>query len=370
MSASIDVVIPSYRLTPATLLPILQLQHPPDTLVRFYVVADNPAVQPDARLLELVNGQTVSLLINERNLGTSATRNRGIEAGTGDWILFLDDDIDVPANLLDTYASAIAHHKDEIGFIGVVKMPPPPTPFARAVAANGSMGIFTVAEQKPSFAWGASANFMVKRAAVGDVRFSDAYPRFGGGEEVEFFLRVREQNNYRNYMSLPAATVVHPWWGGGKQDLTRFYRYGKGNSWLAARNPAYKWYDFLNMSETLMVTLLVLIGTIGQPVHAAVAYFAAATILIEYVTTIFRVQRTEKKVDFGLAWEVILLRNVYEAGILFGNLGRGRLQGIGERFNYEGGTKNHSFRTNRFKIIKLLLYAVAVYLIWQFAYAS
>ncbi|RYU87363.1 hypothetical protein EWM62_16780 [Mucilaginibacter terrigena] len=66
----------------------------------------------------------------------------------------------------------------------------------------------------------------------------------------------------------------------------------------------------------------------------------------------------------------MLLRNVYESGILLGNLSRGRLQGIGERFNYEGGTRQQHFRLNRFKIIKLLLYAISLYIIYRFAYTS
>jgi len=66
----------------------------------------------------------------------------------------------------------------------------------------------------------------------------------------------------------------------------------------------------------------------------------------------------------------MLLRNVYEAGILYGNLKRRRLAGFGERFNYEGAVKQHNFRLNRFKIIKLALYIIAVVLTWKCVYTS
>ncbi|RYU87362.1 glycosyltransferase [Mucilaginibacter terrigena] len=294
MAVSIDVIIPSFRLNPATLLPILNLYRPVNT-IKFYLVADNPSIKPDAAILNLIDNITVFLLINETNKGASETRNRGIEAGQGDWILFLDDDIDVPADLLSVYYNAITARPDETGFIGVVNMPPEPTLFAKAVSANGSMGIFTVAQQKPDFAWGATANIMVNREAVGNVRFADAYPKTGGGEEVEFFLRVREKNNFRNYNSLPAAAVIHPWWGNGKTDFLRFYRYGKGNSYLAQRNPAYRWYDFLNTPETLLITVITLVCTMHQRLHLAVFFFFITTIIIEYIVNIVRVHRSTKK---------------------------------------------------------------------------
>ena len=356
MAVSIDVVIPSYRLSPDALLPILQLKRPKDTLVKFYLVADNPDVKPATAIMTLVNAQGVDLLINNKNIGASATRNKGMAAGQGEWILFLDDDIAVPHNLLEVYADAIQQWPGEIGFIGVVDMPAPPTPFTKAVEANGSMGIFTVAKQKPSFAWGATANMMVKREAVGDVLFSDDYPKTGGGEEVEFFLRVRARNNFQNYRSLPGAAVIHPWWNDGRDDYLRFFRYGKGNSFLAQRNHLYSWRDLFNTSETLLLSVIIWLFTFFTPL----LYFMLATVIIEYLVTVLRVKRSTQHINFPLSLDVTLLRNVYEAGILWGNLSRGRVKGIGERFNYEGGIKKQHFRLNRFKIIKLILYVIAI----------
>ncbi|MBL4674907.1 MAG: glycosyltransferase [Mucilaginibacter sp.] len=370
MTTSIDVIIPSYRLIAATLLPILKLEKPAGVEVRFYIIADNPAISVDKTILDIIDDRNVFLLINPVNMGASATRNRGIEAGKGSWLLFLDDDIDVPPNLLQTYANAAIAHPNEPGFIGVVDMPPAPTLFADAVQTNGSMGVFTVARQKDSFAWGATANIMVSRQAVGEVRFSDDYPKSGGGEEVEFFLRVRERNDFTNYRSLPDAAVTHPWWGNGKTDLLRFFRYGQGNSFLAARNKIYRWYDFLNTPETLLIAFVALIASLHSRIHTSVFAFFAASVIIEYIVTVTRVYRINRKVSPVLAWYVMLLRNVYEAGILYGNLKRRRLAGFGERFNYEGAVKQHNFRLNRFKIIKLALYIIAVVLTWKCVYTS
>ena len=368
MPTSIDVIIPSFRLVPETLLPILKLQKPANATLHFYLIADNPDIVIDSSIQNLVDNQTVSLLINQQNMGASATRNRGIEAGHGEWILFLDDDIEVAPDILLTYAQAAEKYPDEIGFIGLVDMPPPPTSFAKAVDADGSMSIFSAARNYESYPWGATANIMIKRSAVGDVRFSSAYPKKGGGEEVDFFLRVRQLNGSKNYKCLPAAQVEHPWWKNGQTDYDRFYRYGIGNSHLAERNPQYKWYDFLNTSETLLFSILAAIVAlpINSTLSGYIAYFALATVGIEYIVSIVRVHRKTRKIKLVTAFNVMLLRNIYEFGILAGNLSRFRLAGIGERFNYLGNvTKSKIFRFNRYKIIKLILYtAIIIFLLF------
>ncbi|MDT3403859.1 glycosyltransferase family 2 protein [Mucilaginibacter terrae] len=361
MPFSIDVIIPSFRLNPENILPILNLQRPADATVRFYLVADNPQLKPDATIAQLVNGDTINLLINSHNIGASATRNRGIEAGNGDWILFLDDDIVVDPQLLLTYANAAEQHPNEVGFIGLVTMPPPATPFAKAVDANGSMGIFSAALHNEYYPWGASANIMIRRSALGNVRFSSTYPKTGGGEEVEFFFKIREQNSLSNYRCLPAAKAEHPWWKNGEADYTRFYRYGLGNSHLAQRNPAYRWYDFLNLPESVLIVAVAAfaIHFFWMPVAKYGLYFVLIALLAEYVTNIMRVKRKNKIIAPGVAFNVMRLRLVYEWGILRGNISRGRLAGFGERFSYDGNTSPGSFRLNRYKIVKLAIFAIA-----------
>jgi len=363
MSIGIDVVIPSFRLSPATLLPILNLKRPAIAEIHFYLIADNPDIVIDISIQKLVDNNTVTLLINEQNMGASATRNRGIEAGKSEWILFLDDDVEVTPDILFTYAQAVEEYPNETGFIGLVNMPPPPTSFARAIDADGSMSIFSVASNNQSYAWGATANIMIKRSTVGDIRFSSAYPKKGGGEEVDFFLRVRQLNGSKNYKCLPAAQVEHPWWKNGQADYTRFYRYGIGNSYLAERNPQYKWYDFLNTSEMLLITGLAALAAlvVNYNFIIYIIYFALITIGIEYVVNVVRVNRKTHKIELVTSFNVMLLRNIYEFGILAGNLFRFRLAGIGERFNYDGAiAKSKIFRLNRYKIIKLILYTAMI----------
>ena len=139
MAISIDVVIPSFRLNEQNLLPIVMLSAPASARVVYYLVVDNPdAAIPDS-IQALADDRSIILLFNEKNKGASYTRNRGMDAGTGEWLLFLDDDLTVPDDLLNTYTHAVRDFPEETGFIGLVQLPEPIN--FSAILASGAMDI-------------------------------------------------------------------------------------------------------------------------------------------------------------------------------------------------------------------------------------
>ncbi|KAA2242570.1 glycosyltransferase [Chitinophaga agrisoli] len=369
MKLSIDVVIPSFRLDEQYILPILRLRKPANAHIKFYLVADNPAIVPSAAIQSLVDNEQVFLSINPKNMGASLTRNAGINMGQGEWVLFLDDDIAVPEDLLATYADAAAQHAEEIGFIGLVHLPEPHTAFTRALKVSGSLDIFSIAEKKPAFAWGATANIMIKRSAMGDVRFSTVYPKSGGGEDVDFFLKIRERNDFRDFKTLPQAAVVHPWWNNEQVNLQRPFRYGTGNSWLGELNPLYTYYDFFNTPETL---LLCLIATVAlafiQPMWIVpVLLFMAGAIVIELIASAVQTVKRYPTGNVIVMMYVMALRLVHETGVLWGKLSRWKLHRIGERFHDNGIISRVRFyRSNTYKTVKWILYPLLAFLILHF----
>ena len=253
---SIDVVIPSYRFNESIIRPILEMEIPVFTDINFILIIDQPGLSPSDEMNQLIQAKKVVVLFNETNCGASVSRNKGIKTGTSEWILFLDDDIEVPPSLLLTYAAAAQRYPGEIGFIGLIELPPPSTDFSKAILASGAMDIFSIASKKDYFAWGATANIMIRRSALGNLTFSTVYPKSGGGEDVDFFLRLRKQNDYRDFKTLPAAVVYHPWWNNEKPDYKKPFRYGIGNSWLGQLNPEHTYRDFLNTPETVLLLII------------------------------------------------------------------------------------------------------------------
>lgn len=357
-SYTLDIIIPSFRLDEAYVVPLLRLKKPNDWIVNKYIVVDNPAVSVSENIAREVDSGGVQILVNAENKGASASRNRGLEAGTGEWILFLDDDISADEDLLLKYTEAVSLFPSEIGFIGMVSLPVPPTPFASALEISGTTMVFGIAEKRDYFTWGATANIMVKRSAVGDIRFSSAFPKFGGGEDVDFFLHVRDRCS-KDFKTLPSANVHHPWWNAGKPNFTRPFRYGVGNSFLGQFNPGYTYYDFPNLAETCLL-LVLLGGSMMATGSLSMLGFLAlvAGIFIAETTALF-IQLVKRKshLTFHVFLFTLQLRIVYQFGLLYGNLSRGRIGGIGERFDDLGKIKGIGFfRFNTYKVVKLIIH--------------
>jgi GT2 family glycosyltransferase len=358
MKISIDVIIPSFRLEEKYILPILQLKKP-DAVIKFYLLVDNPSLQPSPAIISLADNENIFLLINNENIGAAETRNKGIAAGKGDWILFLDDDIIVNKDLLEIYADAIRQYPGEIGFIGLINFPEPISDFTKAIKASGSMDIFSIAQRKASFAWGATANTMVNRNAIGDVKFSAAYPKSGGGEDVDFFLKVRQRNNYKNFKTLPQAIVYHPWWNNGKPDFKRPFRYGKGNSNLGNMNPQHTYYDFLNTPETLLISSIVacVLLFVKPAWFIPTLIFMAGVLIIEIIASTIQTIKRYSKANLKVIVFVLWLRLAHESGLLLGKISKLQLWRIGERFHDDGKiNKLYFYRTNTYKIAKWILY--------------
>lgn len=360
---SIDVIIPSFRMNENILLPILNLKHPKETVVQFFLMCDNPNAEISTSLNEAFKRPGVHFIKNEVNLGVSATRNRGIDLSKADWILFLDDDIIPAEDILVRYAEGIRNHPEEIGFIGPIDLPTPTHPFNKAVIANGSMDIFGVARVKDGFAWGATANIMFSRQAIGELRFSNTFPKMGGGEDVDFSYQVRDRNYRKMLKSLSGASVTHPWWGNEKPVWSRPYRYGQGNSCLPARHPAYAYYDFLTTPETLFICsiLLPILVIPGLISWSQVLFFLAGVLLIEAIATSIQLIKRSGTLSPAILYYGIGLRFLYELGMLQSSLSRGQLHEIGLRFNFEGKTANPPFyHSNTRRLVKWILYPLLI----------
>ncbi|PZR25071.1 MAG: hypothetical protein DI535_19615 [Citrobacter freundii] len=361
----IDIIIPSFRVDERYIVPILNLRKPADIAVHFYVVIDDPSAVIPASVRDCSLRHDVTLLVNAHNAGAAASRNRGIEAGAGEWILFLDDDISVEQGLLEIYADAIRAGAGETGFIGLIRLPAAESSFTKAIEASGSMDIFGIAAHKGDHAWGATANTLVRRDAIGAIRFSLKFPHSGGGEDVDFFLRVREHNQFRNFKTLRLAAVQHPWWNNKKVNFRRPFRYGIGNSLLPELNPSYAYRDFPNTIEVLFLCLLALplIWLLNASLIAPLLWFMAGAIAIDLFATLVQSFKRVRPWSLSVFFYLIPLRLVHELGVLTGNLSRFRLFAIGERFHYDGKQRKiYFYRTNTHKIVKWLLYPVLIYL--------
>lgn len=360
----IDIVIPSFRLQDSFLLPLLALPKPAGWTFTYYLVVDNPAVQVPPGIRDWQEeGSTLHLLINPENLGAAASRNRGIQAGKADWILFLDDDIQADPDLLYQYTQAIEEFPEEIGFIGLTDFPPPHNPFTQALEAMYLTGIFKIAQKREFFSWGVTANMMYRRSRMGGLLFSPDFPKNGGGEDIDLPVRIVEKNK-REFKCLAQARVVHPWWNHSQPHYKRFIRYGEGNGYLIEKHPKETWVDFANPSESILLVLLLTPVLLLQGEWKILLSLFLMIPLAEYLTMSLKAQYKGIR-DFRTVHYMVLLKNSQEWGQLSLVFKKGTLKPFMKRI-YLGFRKSSPFPVNKWKIIKiafLLLWMTGTYLL-------
>jgi glycosyltransferase involved in cell wall biosynthesis len=354
-SNSVDIVIPSFRLNEAILLPIIHLSQPEGWLFRFYLIVDNPDVAIPAKILEYQRQGNIQLILNKRNEGPAETRNVGIRAGQGKWILFLDDDIVPDRNLLQAYVTAISTHEDAIGFVGVTRFPKPMNAVTQALTINGSVVHFDMALRKDKMVWAPTANIMLNREKLDPALFNAALKN--GGEDIEFLAR----NSFRfgqQYLSVPQAIVSHPWWNDGNIQTERMFRYGKGAADIidlpAIRK--YTYYDFTNTAETLILLLLSLPFFLYWGWFYSWVEALLVLILAEYITNWIKAIKLGKQYAPVVAFYLMWTKNCYECGALFSVITKGKWTFFAKRIDVGFNKENpSSFRTNKWKIIKMIL---------------
>lgn len=108
-----------------------KLEVPDDMRCIFIIVADNPSEllvrsALPSRENRRKNGNFVRVRCNSSNLGASASRNRGIDDSSAEFILNLDDDLIPETNLLHS-TPLLEIDETVVGLIGLVHFPLSPT---------------------------------------------------------------------------------------------------------------------------------------------------------------------------------------------------------------------------------------------------
>ena len=202
----IDVVVPTYRTNLPILERILNMDVPGDADVMFIIVVDNPETLHREELLKLADrAQNTRVRFNTCNVGASITRNRGIDESAAEWILFVDDDVEAPANLLSNYVACItARGAEAAGFVGVTTFPEAATVQQAGTQMSYISYFWDVADRMPICPWGVTANLVLRRTSV---RFHTDFIRTGGGEDIAMCLDT-VRHTQLPLLAAPAARAL------------------------------------------------------------------------------------------------------------------------------------------------------------------
>ena len=357
---TLNIVIPSYRADVSFLRPIFQLQKPEYLDVSFILILDNPEIEISTELKELVAEYEICLIINEDNLGAAGARNIGIETATMDWILFLDDDICPEDNLLYVYGEVLKHSQGNIGYFGVTKFPNSINSFTRGIITSDILTFFPIATYIKELSWAVTTNLLIRRSAIGDYRFRDIFPKFGGGEDIDFCLQIVKSNRQK-FKAVPEAIVHHPWWMNGKRSYTRFQRWGFGDSRLPKLHPKHKYHNFPNVVELLLLAVIfsVFYGIILRDLW--IFPITIVGILIgEYIGEYAKLLLLKKTKSPILVLESVIIRASNDYGRLKGNLLRGHILGITERFDFFCN-REHIRSERLWALVKITTIGIAIF---------
>jgi glycosyltransferase involved in cell wall biosynthesis len=186
--------------------------------VHVLVVVDNPSVplEPLRELEDWKHNHLVRIYQNPSNVGASQSRNTGIASSFGDWVVLLDDDVIPSKNLLDAYLGALLRNPDAMVMVGLTSLADPLTLLQHALKASQMTFFYDVANRMMNPPWGVTANICVRGRTSHGVWFSNDYPRTGGGEDVDYCLRIKDLYPFhtRNevIVAVPEARAEHPFW--------------------------------------------------------------------------------------------------------------------------------------------------------------
>lgn len=214
---AVSVVIPTYQRPDllARCLSALRAQSAPISAFEVVVVDDGSGDRtPDVLRDAQQKMSNLAVISRERNSGPATCRNAGIKAAVGEVVLFLDDDIEASASLVDSHLRFHDGVADEmVGLLGRVHWAPElrVTSFMRWLDESDlQFGYDTWLREgpvEPPYAAFYTANLSVNRTLLERVGgFDERFP-FPAYEDIELAWRLMEAGFRLEYR--PGVAAFH-----------------------------------------------------------------------------------------------------------------------------------------------------------------
>jgi len=239
---TVDVIIPCYNvehIVEKCVNSIIAQKY--GNTVKIYLINDG-STDNTANILEsFANNTNITVILHEQNRGLSTARNSGINAGRGEVICFLDSDMVVKQNWIESHILVLSE-KGIVGVIGDIKLPE--TEVANPLDKylyDKRRGARQIGEKGPiKFAYFLFSNTSIKRIVFQKIDSFDEILSSYGGEDTDLAIRLWEVYPESLRFTSKAVSEHH-----SKQEFSEFcnsmYDYGMTNFLILIKKyPQYK----------------------------------------------------------------------------------------------------------------------------------
>jgi LPS sulfotransferase NodH len=362
----IDIVIPTYRCDLSMLTSLASLTANRPVSIHTIIICDRPEADNLDQVRSLTSyapDRTVRVDVVPFNMGAAAARNLGLDQSFGDHAVLLDDDVIPDDGLIDAYLAAIDRMPGAPIYVGVTTLPTPTTFVQKAIVASGICYFYGVATKHTNPPWGVTANLCV-RSRGSKTRFSLRYPRTGGGEDVDYCIRVSGSRG--KLVSVPAATVQHPFWS----DPSRQVRgWASGDVLCLDALPHAVFWTLPNWVEMVLFCLLASAGAWYAGDDKSVLLVKAGSaldwllrallVLVVEIGMLLPRYMVASHGDLSVSLFAASFPLQQDVVRLLSKLARGRLSQFGAHFDWMNGTGHHPVEMQRTQSTKTLAVALA-----------
>ncbi len=174
------------------------------------VVVDDASGDGTGARLQSLRGEwggRLAVIAPARNVGRAAARNLGARAATGEAVLFLDDDIIAPPDLLDAHLALLSRHPGD-GTIGLVRTAPDLVDASHFHYLDTRGVAKTVGDTVPA-RYLVTQNTAVPRAAFLEAGGFDESFRAYGFEDMDLGFRLEDAGVVFRPLRSPVPEHVH-----------------------------------------------------------------------------------------------------------------------------------------------------------------
>jgi glycosyltransferase involved in cell wall biosynthesis len=254
------------------------------------IVVDDGSTDDTLQIFSGITDDRLRVISHPVNRGVAAARNTGVDAASGDWVLFGEDDCRFPGGYATALRAEAERHEADIVGATLVHGRAEDSEVPQIVASAPrrerpspeDIGVFPLTAIETPFL---NALSLVRKAVFKQVRFHESFSVNGYREETDFFVQAARAGFRCVLTPATYSYQLETWDGGQHQSSTLRYEYwALRNNWL-----------FLRRHGAWLAEHNYIPGTVRAQLQFAVARLRAVFVGASYV----RMQKAREVLGMG-----------------------------------------------------------------------